>query len=167
MRYTLWLDGHLLGETRMEHRGPGPGQRLGGLEPTPYGLEVLPRLCGFLEAASAMKLTLLERGVSDPDTDVDRTMQFLETTPQGTRFSLLVKQLSQLELRESGGETAHFHTIVITDLKELGALSRTFDAEHELAQGTPRYIISATQVSFRSVSAALRGANMRIRIDPN
>ncbi len=167
MRYSLWLDGHLLGETRLEHRGPGPGQRLGGLAPSPHGLDVLPGLSGFLAAASAMKRSLAARGVTDPDDDADRTMEYLETTDEGARFTTLVKQLSRLELRESGGARAYFHTIVVTDLRELGALVGGMDVEKELDEGAPRYILSATQISFRSAKHALGGTRIRVRLEPN
>jgi hypothetical protein len=169
MRYTLWLNGHLLGATRLEHKGPNPGQQLGGLSPTAHGLEMLPSLCGFLGTASAMKRSMSERGVPDPDRDVDRTMELLETTPEGMRFTALVKVLGQLELRESGGEIAPFHTVIVTDLHELGAITQSLNVEEQLAEGAPRYIISATRTSFRTVTSILRGpsARMRIRLEPN
>ena len=168
MRYTLWLNGHLLGETRLEHRGPGPSQRLGGLKPTLHGLEILPNLCGFLSAAAAVKKALGDAGVSDPDEESERTMQLLASTPEGARFTELVKQLGQLELRETGGDVAPFHTIIITDISELGTLSDQPELEAEASNG-PRFIVSATQTNFRTASSVLRAptVRMRIKLEPN
>lgn len=168
MKYTLWLNGHLLGETRLEHRNPVGTQRMGGLRPTAYGLELLPGLSGFLSAASALKKAMHDVGISDPDKELDRTMALMETLPEGERFSELVKALSQLELREAGGNRAAFHTLIITDLRELAELSQGFDADAEIAQGIPRFVVSATPVNFRAMSWAVRsGGKMRVRMEPN
>ena len=168
MRYTLWLNGHLLGETRLEHRGPGTAQRLGGLKPTLHGLEVLPKLCGFLSTAAAMKQALEEAGVSDPDQEAERTMELMASTPEGQRFTELVKQLGQLELREAGGAVASFHTVIITDIRELGELTERLEVK-DIASDGPRFIVSATQTSFRTASSVMRapGVRMRIRLEPN
>jgi hypothetical protein len=168
MKYTLWLNGHLLGETRLEHKNPVGAQRMGGLRPTTYGMELLPGLCGFLSAASALKKTMQGVGIDDPDKDLDRTMALMETTPEGARFSELVKALSQLELREAGGERAAFHTVIITDLRELAELSQRFDAEAEIAEGVPRFVVSATPINFQSMTRVVRDRTMlRVRMEPN
>ena len=167
MKYTLWLNGHLLGETRLEHKNPAGAQRMGGLRPTAYGLELLPGLCGFLSAASALKKVMENIGI-DPDQDVDRTLQLIETIPEGARFSELVKELSQLELREAGGDRAAFHTLIITDVREIAQLSRQFDPDIELPEGVARFVISATPVNFHAMTSAVRGgAKMRLRMEPN
>ena len=168
MKYTLWLNGHLLGETRLEHKNPVGTQRMGGLRPTDYGLELLPGLCGFLSAASALKAAMRTAGIDDPGREVDRTMELMETIPEGARFSELVKALCQLELREAGGERAAFHTVIITDLRELAELSQRFDADAELAQGVPRFVVSATPMNFRAMTLAVRTrGKMRVRLEPN
>lgn len=170
MKYTLWLNGHLLGETRLEHRNTIGAQRMGALRPTTYGAELLPGLCGFLSAAAAVKKAMQQLGVEDPDRDVDRTMELLETVPEGRRFSELVKALCELELRECGGERAAFHTLIITDVRELAELSERFDADAELAQGVPRFIISATPIDFAPLRSAVRGGGrvrVRARMEPN
>jgi hypothetical protein len=167
MKYTLWLNGHLLGETRLEHKNPIGSQRMGGLRATAYGMELLPGLCGFLSAASALKKAMQSRGI-DPDKDVDRTMELMETIPEGARFSELVKALSQLELREAGGERAAFHTLIITDVHELADLTKRFDADAELAQGVPRFVVSASPLNFQAISGAVRGGTkIRVRMEPN
>jgi hypothetical protein len=167
MKYTLWLNGHLLGETRLEHKNPTGAQRMGGLRPTAYGLELLPGMCGFLSAASALKKVMEHTGI-DPDRDVDRTLQLMETIPEGARFSELVKALSQLELREAGGDRAAFHTVIITDVWEIAELSRQFDPDVGLPDDAPRFVISATPVNFRAMTSAVRGgAKMRVRMEPN
>ena len=167
MKYTLWLNGHLLGETRLEHRNPAGAQRMGCLRPTAYGLELLPGLCGFLSAVAAFKKAAENAGV-DPDADVPRTMQLMELIPEGARFSGLVKALSQLELREAGGDRAAFHTVIITDVREIAELSRGFDPDIELPDGVPRFVISATPVNFHAMTSAMHGgARMRVRMEPN
>jgi hypothetical protein len=168
MRYTLWLHGHLLGDTRLEHNGPNPNQKLGGLRPSTHGLEVIPKLCGFLKIASAVKQCLAAQGVNDSDMEAEATMHLLETTAEGKRFTELVKELGQLELREAGGNVAPFHTIVLTDLYELGDLAANLDVDGQLADGAPRYLVSATQTTFRSASLAMRSpVRMRVRLEPN
>jgi hypothetical protein len=168
MKYTLWLNGHLLGETRLEHKNPVGAQRMGGLRATAYGMELLPGLCGFLSAASALKKAMQSLGVHEPDKDLDRTMELMETIPEGARFSELVKALSLLELREASGERAAFHTLIITDVHELADLTKRFDADAELAQGVPRFVVSASPVDFQAMSCAVRGGTkMRVRMEPN
>lgn len=164
MHYTLWLDGHLLGETRLAHTNPTNGQRLGGIHPTPYGQELLPRLSGFLETAAGMKRSM-PAAAQDRD-DADRATRLLRTTPQGHRLEELVRTLGRLELREAGGARAPFHMLIITDIHELSRLSGSFDANQELARGAARYIVSATPVTFRSAVAALAGGT-RMRVQPN
>ena len=173
MKYTLWLDGHLLGETRLQHRNPANNQRLGALHPTPYGLELLPGLCGFLEAAAAVKQSLGHIGIADPDAEADRTMELLASTPEGARFMELVKTLGKLELREAGGGRAPFHTVILTDIHELESLTKSLetgvslDADRELAVGAPRYLVSATRTEPGALSSA-RAVRSRIaaRMEP-
>lgn len=168
MKYTLWLNGHLLGETRLEHRNPGGAQRIGGLHPTSHGLELLPGMCGFLSAASALKAAMRRVGIDDPDKDLARTMALMDTIPEGERFSELVKALSQLELREAGGERAAFHTVIITDVQELRTMADAGNPPMQIAEETPRYIISATPVNFGPLTGAVRGGTkMRVRMEPN
>ena len=163
MRYTLWLDGHLLGETRLQHKHPHANQRLGALQPTAYGLELIPGMCGFLRAAAEVKKSLESIGV-DPDSEPDRAIEMLERTPEGARFRDIVSTLGRLELRESGGERAPFHTVILTDLHELDTLSRglgvehTIDAEAEIAAGAPRFLVSATACPRRRPGATASAA---------
>jgi hypothetical protein len=166
MKYTLWLNGHLLGDTRLEHKNPSGAQRMGGLRPTAYGLELLPGLSGFLSAASALKKALEQAGI-DPDKDADRTLELMETMPEGARFSELVKALSQLELREAGGDRAAFHTVIITDVREIAELTREFDPDAELPESAVQFVISATPVNFRAMTSAVRGARVRVRMETN
>jgi hypothetical protein len=78
------------------------------------------------------------------------------------------RTLSQLELRESGGARAAFHTVVITDLRELADLAPSFDAEGELASGAPRFIVSATEIQTREVAMRVGApVRMRVRLEPN
>jgi hypothetical protein len=168
MRYTLWLDGHLLGETRLEHRNPAGSQRMGGLHPTPYGMEVLPGMCGFLSAAAAVKGVLLRHGVADPDRDPDGAMRLLEQTSEGSRFTKVVSALARLELRQSGGERAAFHTIIVTDIRELSELSGTLDANAVAAFHGPRFIVSATPIDLGGLTFQLRSRlSLRARLEPN
>lgn len=165
MRYTLWLDGHLLGETRLEHRNAGGRQRLGVLHATPYGAEVVPGLCGFLGAASAVKECMLRNGIRDPEADVEQAMRLLETTPEGAHFTRVVSTLGRLELRQAGGERAAFHTVIVTDVSELQTLR---PAEQFPSGGTPRFLISATPLDIGAIASQMRArAARRARLEPN
>lgn len=165
MRYTLWLDGHLLGETRLEHRNPVSRQRLGVLHATPYGTEVLPGLCGFLGAASAVKECMMRYGILDPDADVDETMRVLESTPEGAHFTRVVSMLGRLELRQAGGERAAFHTVIVTDVRELQELR---PAERLEVVGAPRFLITASPLDVSAVASQMRArATLRVRLEPN
>lgn len=163
MRYTLWLDGHLLGETRFEHRNPSSRQRMGVLHPTPHGMDVLPGLCGFLVAAAAVKQVFLTHGVSDPDHDPDGALQLLETTPEGSRFTGVVRSLARLEIRQAGGERAAFHTVIVTDVRELARFNQHLDVA-TIAE--PRFIISATPMDVHAMGNQLN-RRMRVRLEPN
>lgn len=165
MRYTLWLDGHLLGETRLEHRNPVSRQRLGVLHATPYGAEVLPGLCGFLGAASAVKECMMRYGILDPDADVDETMRVLESTPEGAHFTRVVSMLGRLELRQAGGERAAFHTVIVTDVSELRELRPAQPLE---LPGACRFLITATPLDVSAVASRMRArATLRVRLEPN
>lgn len=168
MTYTLWLHDRLLGETDLPHTGPMAGQRLGGLRPTPAGLETLPGLCGFLGAASAMKEAMRRRGITDPEADPEAAYQAVRTTEEGRRFTAIVGRISQLELRDAHGAKAPFHTISVTDLYELGALVPTMDVEGELAAGSPRYIVSAMPGAQPGIRFAPAGVTtLKLQWHPN
>lgn len=165
MRYTLWLDGHLLGETHLEHRNPVSRQRLGVLLATPYGAEVLPGLCGFLSAASAVKECMMRHGILDPDSDSEETLRLLETTAEGERFTRIVTMLGRLELRQAGGDRAAFHTVIVTDVSELRELR---PAERLDLAGAPRFLITATPMDLSAVASQMRArARVRVRLEPN
>jgi hypothetical protein len=63
--FSLYHCGRLVGTTDFAHAGPAPHQRLGQFQPTEYGLTVLPRITGLLEAAFGLKRAL-ERAGSIP-----------------------------------------------------------------------------------------------------
>ena len=64
MTYSFWHSGVLIGESDLEDRSDHPGQKGGIFRPTAYGLEILPRLTGFLSAGHALKTHLEANGLS-------------------------------------------------------------------------------------------------------
>lgn len=150
MRYTLWLHDRLVGDTAFEHRGPAPGQRLGALTPTAYGMEVVPHMAGFLGASFALKNEMDRRGLVNPDDQADGMLGVLEHSPEGARLIEIVKHLAELELRAPDGARLTIKSIAITDFRELAALAKQCGSEHDIEnetmteEGQPRYMVSAT-----------------------
>ncbi|HEY8175943.1 MAG TPA: hypothetical protein VIF32_09640 [Gemmatimonadaceae bacterium] len=146
MAYTLSLHGRPIGETDFEQSGVGPRQRFGMLRPSEYGLEVLPRLTGFLTAASALKQAIEQRGVDPEDMSADAVIEVLEHSTEGQRMIEVVKALDALELRDSTGARVQFTSIAVSDLRELKRLSAELRVDVALPEddATPVYAISAT-----------------------
>jgi hypothetical protein len=166
MPYTLLLHGRLVGETEFDDAGPGPGQRLGILRPTEHGLEVLPRLVGFLSAAARLKQAIERRGL-DPDAMSSEAMfQLLDHTPEGQRMVDVVKALDALELRDSSGGRVSFTSIAVSDLAELRRVARELGEEIPLPDDSATtYVISATLANgFRTRPRHLLRCLPRLRL---
>jgi hypothetical protein len=146
MAYTLSLHSRPVGETDFEQTGVGPRQRFGVLRPTEHGLEVLPRLTGFLTAASALKEAVERRGIDPEAMQPDTVIEVLERTSEGQRMIDVVKALDALELHDSTGARVRFRSIAVSDLRELRRLSAELSLDAALPDdpGMPVYVISAT-----------------------
>jgi hypothetical protein len=146
MPYTLFLQGQLVGETDFDHSGPGPGQRVGIFRPTEHGLEVLPRLTGFLTAASALKQAVERRGLDPEAMQAETLIEVLERSSEGQRMIEVVKALDALELRDPTGVRVRFTSIALSDLRELRRLSAELSVNVALPDEPtmPVYVLSAT-----------------------
>ena len=146
MPYTLFLHGQLVGDTDFDHAGPGPQQHLGIFRPTEHGLEVLPRLTGFLTAAAALKQVVERRGIDPEAMQPDTVIEVLERTCEGQRMIDVVKALDALELHDATGARVRFTSIAVSDLRELRRLSAEVNVDVALPDEPtmPVYVISAT-----------------------
>jgi hypothetical protein len=144
--FTLHHLGQEVGSTDFAHAGPAPNQRLGAFLPTPYGVALMPRIAGFLEAAFRLKRALEREGI-DPENDPEAVASALETLPEGQRVVDVGRATSELQLRNAHGVAVPFSMLMISDVREMVALTR-LDAGNlgtlpdDL--GAWRYIISAT-----------------------
>lgn len=146
MPYTCWLAGVLIGETDFEHEGQAR-QRVGEFRPTPYGLDVFPRL-NVLATARAFARECGRRDLTDHARDPDDIDAVLETAA-GQRMVDLGRALSELEIRDPTGVHVDVATIAFVDLLELegGARNRAVNPRDRSARRTPRgprYLVSAT-----------------------
>ena len=162
--FTLYHCGRLVGTTDFAHAGPAPHQRLGQFQPTEYGLTVLPRITGLLEAAFGLKRALERDGI-DPDGDPDVISDALERLPEGQRVIDVGRAISELELRNEHGHVVTFASLAISDVKEMMALARGPDdpdeepdeanEESDDSNGEPddlgdwQFLISATFIPAR------------------
>ena len=143
--FTLYHLGQAVGSTDLAHSGPAPNQRLGAFLPSPYGVALMPRIAGFLEATFLLKRAMEREGI--PENDPDAVASALETLPEGKRVLDVGRATSELELRNEHGVTVPFSMLMISDVREMAALTQ-HGASHPSTLpddlGSWRYIISAT-----------------------
>jgi hypothetical protein len=153
--FTLFHLGQLVGTTEFEHPGSTPNQRLGKFQPTDYGLTVLPRLTGLLEAAFGLKREMERLGI-DPEGDADVISAALEEIPDGRRVVDVGRAISEMELRNDNGQVVVFTSLAISDVRQLIALAGEVTGSHEDPDdvGDWRYLISATFTPPREPDAA-------------
>ena len=149
MTYTFWQSGILIGESDFEDRSDLPRHRGGVFRPTPYGVEIFPRLTGILTAGYALKTHLDAKGLSPDDMDPDQIEELLETTAAGRKVIDIGRTLSEVECRGPNGESVEFASIAFIDTIELqGLLSemKLDDAPDlsDLPADAPRYVVSGT-----------------------
>jgi hypothetical protein len=149
MTYTFWHSGVLIGESELDELSPNPAQRGGAFHPTPYGLEIFPRISGILSMGHALKAHLEANGLDEEEMDKDQVIDLLENTPVGQRIIDLGKTLSEVEVHAADGTRLSFSSIAFSDLLELQRLARELDtgsAEDlgKIEHDGPRYIVSAT-----------------------
>ena len=149
MTYTFWQSGILIGESDLEERSDTPRHRGGIFRPTPYGIEIFPRLAGILSAGFALKTHLEANGLSADDLEPDQIDELLETTAAGQKVIDVGRTLSEVEVRAPDGERLEFASLAFIDTLELQGLLRAMDLESEydirdLPPEAPRYVVSGT-----------------------
>jgi hypothetical protein len=149
MTYTFWHCGILIGESRMK-REPGRPRHLSGtFDPTPYGLELFPRLTGILTAGRELKSYLDANGLSPEGMSREEIETIFETVPAGQKVIDIGRTLSEVEVRDPEGQRLEFVSIGFSDLLEFKTLAREMDRgkkrePSELPPGVTRYVVSAT-----------------------
>lgn len=149
MTYTFWQSGILIGESDFEERSDFPRHRGGIFRPTPYGVEIFPRLSGILSAGYALKTQLEADGLSPDDMHAEDVGDLLETTEAGRKVLDIGRTLTQVEVRGPDGQLVELASIAFIDTTELEALMRTMnldgaDTLTDLPADAPRYVVSAT-----------------------
>ena len=149
MTYTFWHSGILIGESDLEDASDDP-QHLGGVfRPTPYGVELFPRLTGILSAGFALKNHLEANGLSPDEMERSEIDDLLDSLPAGQKILDIGRTLSEVEMRAPDGRTLAFESIGFSDLLEIRRFAREMEtgAAEDLEEpppDTPRYIVSAT-----------------------
>src|SRR5688572_19566175 len=135
MTYSFYHRGVLVGESDLEESSTNPRQRGGVFWPTPYGLQVFPRLTGMLTAAHALKLHLEDRGLSADDMERDEIEEIFETTAAGQKVIDIGRMLSDVEMRGPDGRRLEFASIAFSDLREIQRLTKEMqiDCADEIA----------------------------------
>ena len=115
MTYTFWQSGILIGESDLEERSDMPRHRGGIFRPTPYGIEIFPRLAGILSAGFALKTHLEANSLSADDLEPDQIDELLETTAAGQKVIDVGRTLSDVEVRAPDGERLEFASLAFID----------------------------------------------------
>jgi hypothetical protein len=148
MPYTFWHSGILIGEAELDEACPNPRQRAGVFRATDYGIELFPRLTGFLSAGRALQELLAERGLDWELLEQPQAEEIFETTPAGRKIIDIGRTLSEIEVRAPEGSTVQVASIAFVDREELQALTRAMrldtDSPSELPPNGPRYVVSLT-----------------------
>lgn len=149
MPYTFWYSGILIGESDLDERRGHRRHRAGKFRPTPYGLEIFPRLTGILSAGHALKMHLDAHGLCTETMSKQQVQEVMEATPAGQKIIDIGRTLCDVEMRAPGGERLEFESIAFTDMLELRRLARELDGgspaePNDLPPRVPRYVVSAT-----------------------
>jgi hypothetical protein len=151
MNYSVWKNGEKVGETRFE-LSPGPRKRAGVFHPTPFGLTVLPGITPMAPALLEFGDMCRKAGVDVDDTRRETAEAAFETyanTPEGKRIQSAASCIADLELRDVGGRTLLWESIMISDMTTLvelvGRRKRGAVDQLKLLPGDPiRFMISVT-----------------------
>src|SRR5262245_897878 len=149
MTCTFWHCGVHIGDADLEQNPDRPLQRAGIFRPTPYGVEIFPRLTGILSAGHALKEYLDANGLDPDEMERAQIEEVLDTTPAGRKVIDIGRTLCDVELRASDGARLEIASIAFTDLLELQTLARELETERaddlsDLPPDAPRYVVSAT-----------------------
>jgi hypothetical protein len=158
MPYTFYHAGVLIGESKLEDV-TSKRQRAGVFRPTPYGLDIFPRLTGILSAGHALETHLRENGLSLDDMEKAEIEHLLDTNPAGQKIIDIGRMLSEVEIQAPNGTRKEFEQIAFIDQlewKRVGKLLSDPEAEvaiEEWPPGVPRYVVSVTLRKSSSFSS--------------
>ena len=166
MTYSFYHCCVLVGESDLEEPGGHPRQRGGVFWPTPYGLQVFPRLTGMLTAAHSLKMHLDANGLSEDDLEKAEVERIFETTAAGQKVMDIGRMLSDVEMRGPDGRRLDFASIAFSDLMEIQQLTREMqldcaDSIADVPPDAPRYIVSATLRYETPVAASAQADRFR------
>jgi hypothetical protein len=158
MVYTFYHAGVLIGESRLEDVR-SKRQRGGIFRPTPYGLDIFPRLTGILSAGHALETHLRENGLSLDDMERAEIEHLFDTNPAGQKIIDIGRMLSEVEIQAPNGTRKEFKQIAFIDQlewKRMGKLLTDPAADvrvEEWPPGVPRYLVSVTLQNASSFSS--------------
>jgi hypothetical protein len=159
MTYTFWHCGILIGESKMKKDLGRPRHLSGSFNPTPYGLELFPRLSGILTAGHQLKSYLDANGLSPEEMSREEIETIFDTIPAGQKVIDIGRTLSEVEMRDPDGKRLEFVSIGFNDLLEFKTLAHELDdggkrEPSALPRGVSRYVVSATLSKKPRASAA-------------
>jgi hypothetical protein len=168
MTHTFWYCGTLIGESRMKREPGRPRHLSGSFDPTPYGLELFPRLTGILTAGHELKSYLDANGLSADEMSREEIEKVFETVPAGQKVIDIGRTLSEVEMRDPDGKRLEFVSIGFSDLLEFTTLAREMDRgkkrePSELPPGVSRYVVSATLGKARESIADTQAGRLGAR----
>ena len=156
MPYTFYHAGILIGESKLEDVA-SKRQRAGVFRPTPYGLDIFPRLTGILSAGHALETHLRENGLSLDDMERAEIEHLFDTNPAGQKIIDIGRMLSEVEIQAPNGTRKEFKQIAFIDQlkwKRMAKLLSDPAAEvEEWPPGVPRYVVSVTLQNSSSFSS--------------
>ena len=156
MPYTFYHAGVLIGESKLEDV-TSKRQRAGVFRPTPYGLDIFPRLTGILSAGHALETHLRENGLSLDDMEKAEIEHLLDTNPAGQKILDIGRMLSEVEIQAPNGTRKEFKQIAFIDQLEWKRMAKLLSdpaAEvEEWPPGVPRYVVSVTLQNSSSFSS--------------
>jgi hypothetical protein len=118
MRYTVWLHGSQIGETKFEFRR-GQRERAGAFQPTEFGLTVLPGITAMGPALFEFGDMCRRVGLNTGDPSPEQASLALETfgsTPEGQRVLAAARQVARVEVHDPSGRALKWESLAITDL---------------------------------------------------
>src|SRR5690349_13078310 len=156
MPYTFYHAGVLIGESKLEDVR-SKRQRAGVFKPTPYGLDIFPRLTGILSAGHALETHLRENGLSLDGMEKAEIEQLFDTNPAGQKIIDIGRMLSEVEIEAPNGERKEFEQIAFIDQLEWKRMAKLLSDPtakvEEWPPGVPRYVVSVTLRKTSSVSS--------------
>ena len=163
MPYTFYHSGIVIGESNLEDVADSRLQRAGVFRPTPYGLDIFPRLTGILSAGHALEQHLHANGLSVDDMEPAEIEQLFDTMPAGRKIIDVGRMLSEVEIQAPNGTRKEFESIAFIDQLEWKRVSHILgDPAAEIEEwppGVPRYVVSVTLRSSSPVRRRERNAS--------